>query len=923
MKSMGLMVLLAFFSMSTACGFFKNAEDSIAEAKVELQTKKYNSAIVILKDVLQSDGSNAEARFLLGQIYYDIGDYDGAVKELSKAFGFGWKKNNVEYMWLTALRNGNLYEKLGKQLNNSALTSGLKKADVIAFRGWHALGSDQQKEAAALFDESLMLMSNNYDALLGKAQMSMNDRNLSEAEALLQQILVAYPGDAEASILLAMLELAEQKFAASAARLKSVLKNEPQGVVTRRALNARLSLIRVLLIDGHQEEASILITETYRAASNHPLVMYFKGYDLFRLKEYTKSKELLNKVVNRIPGHKPSLLLLGSIHFTEKNYEQASFFLNRYVQSNPKHVGARKMLGAAQLSLNQADDALLTLQPVLNDADLDTLKLAGAASLSSGDFSGGLKFFQLAVNESPDDLSIRVELAKAYLATGENKVAKQELEKALSGKDGNKKAFALLINLQLREKNTQLAINLAEKAAKENPESAYYLNVLGRLYAMDQRFDESKVELEKALINDATYSPAILNLAKVYFSTKQPALAEDEFNKIINDETNHTVVSAYVRFLLSQKREPEAISYLKGITENKDNLQAANMLLQLYKHTGDTAEYDRYLASLGKSENGHILALGVEGRDFLAAGNANDAIRVYRDLLRQNPNSYLGYFDLAKGYLLKKDLPNAVENIKKSLNIHPDFLQGIALLSNLYIEQKEIDKAEALVSDYANRHSASAVGYALKGDVYARTGRFKKAIEQYEKSLSLSENKVMLVLKLSLAYGQTGNDKKRVSLLKEQIELTAGEDYFKVSFELGSHYKNKKQHKKSLAILKKLGSEFEHDPVKLNDLAWVIYPMDIDFASVLAKKAYEKLGSTIAVIDTYGWILLKKGENQKGLALLKEAYEGMPEVDEIAYHYAVALYENGSPEEAKPIFIKLNAGERKFEGKEDINQYIN
>ena len=103
----------------------------------------------------------------------------------------------------------------------------------------------------------------------------------------------------------------------------------------------------------------------------------------------------------------------------------------------------------------------------------------------------------------------------------------------------------------------------------------------------------------------------------------------------------------------------------------------------------------------------------------------------------------------------------------------------------------------------------------------------------------------------------------------------------------------------------------------------VVHTIDIDLASNFAKQAHDKLGDIAAVNDTYGWILLKKGNKKKGLELLTKAHESEPDVNEIKYHYAIALYETGNKKEAKVLLSQLKSDKGNFEGKGDIDKYLN
>ena len=71
----------------TACG--EKPEAMIASARTHRQERP-PAATIQLKNALQKDASLGEARYLLGKIYLEQGDYPGAEKELTRAFEAGY-----------------------------------------------------------------------------------------------------------------------------------------------------------------------------------------------------------------------------------------------------------------------------------------------------------------------------------------------------------------------------------------------------------------------------------------------------------------------------------------------------------------------------------------------------------------------------------------------------------------------------------------------------------------------------------------------------------------------------------------------------------------------------------------------------------------------------------------------------------------
>ena len=73
-------------------------------------------------------------------------------------------------------------------------------------------------------------------------------------------------------------------------------------------------------------------------------------------------------------------------------------------------------------------------------------------------------------------------------------------------------------------------------------------------------------------------------------------------------------------------------------------------------------------------------------------------------------------------------------------------------------------------------------------------------------------------------------------------------------------------------------------PAALNNLAWLYYERKDPRALEIAKKAYELAPNSAPIADTYGWILVEKGEIAKGIEILSKAVQLAPDNKEIADH---------------------------------------
>jgi Tfp pilus assembly protein PilF len=69
----------------SGCGEKLTAEAHIKNAKDYLNTNNLNASVIELKNAIRVDNKNAEARFLLGQTYLNLGDGLAATKEFERA----------------------------------------------------------------------------------------------------------------------------------------------------------------------------------------------------------------------------------------------------------------------------------------------------------------------------------------------------------------------------------------------------------------------------------------------------------------------------------------------------------------------------------------------------------------------------------------------------------------------------------------------------------------------------------------------------------------------------------------------------------------------------------------------------------------------------------------------------------------------
>jgi Tfp pilus assembly protein PilF len=167
------------------CSKTPNTQALISEAKAYQKKGETKAAIIQLKNALQQNPEDRDARLLLGQIYSQTGDPQSAEKELRKALSLG--ANPVEV--LPTLGRSLLQQRqFQKVLDEVKLAEGDKPdPDLLSLRGNAYLGLGKIKEAKESYARALTADPAFPDALIGSARQAVADGNIPAATLFAEQ----------------------------------------------------------------------------------------------------------------------------------------------------------------------------------------------------------------------------------------------------------------------------------------------------------------------------------------------------------------------------------------------------------------------------------------------------------------------------------------------------------------------------------------------------------------------------------------------------------------------------------------------------------------------------------------------------------------------------------------------------------------
>ena len=897
---LSLLILLA--SGLSACNKFKSSEALVSEAIQHQQSGDNKSAIIQLKNALQKDPDNAEARYLLGTIYNEEGDPLSAEKELRKALSIGLSPDKVMSDLAKALLVQGQFQEVLDETSNVP-----DNAEILTLRGSAYLALGQNLDAKESFENALKENASYPDALIGMAKYFIVENDFASASRYSENAVEHNPESINAWLFKGDLLRTEGKTDAAIAVYDQVLQLAPDNIM------ANISKASLAIATGQFDAAKAHIEAAKKSSPNNLIVFYTQALLDFSQKNPAAALESLQQILRVAPKHMPSVLMAGAVQFALGSMPQAEQHLKKYLEVNPSSVYARKLLASTYLRNYHAQYAIDVLTPVLISAQKDPqlFALAGNAYTQAGNYTKAEEYFKKAAALAPESAEIRTALGLNKLALGDNERAVAEMEQAVNLDTGSHKASITLVLTHLRLQDYDKALVAADGLIKEQPEDPLGYSLKGSAYLGKDANNEARASFEKAVEIQPAYFLAVANLVRLDQLENKPDEAQQRLQALLdNDKKNIQVLSALAGLALSQGKTEEATVWLeRARNENPDALQPAFTLASHYLRIGEKQKALTLAKKLQASNPESPEALDMLAQAQFANGDKVAALDSYNKLAIIKPDSPLAHFRIASVQIANENQAAASASLKKSLSLQPDYLDAQLALAALEVRQDNFDEALSIARKIQDKHNKSPLGYTLEGDILKAQKKSTLAVKAYEKAFAVGKSGPLMI-KLHAALSQIGKTREAASRMKLWVKEHP-EDVLARMY-LGNVLIQQNNIKAAIQQFEAIVQQDPKNAAALNDLAWAYQRENDPRALEYAEKAIQLVPENASVLDTLGWILIEQGNTDKGLPLLQKAHSLSPEIPEIHFHLVFGLAKSGDNTQARQELEKLLASGKDF-----------
>jgi len=900
-------LIVALCLLWSLIAFAADSDEYLRDAQAYLNKGEVSAAVIQLKNALLVDPSNKETRLLLGKAYLKQKEWLSAEKELRRAQELGTAREAVLAPLGRALLMTGQSDKLLQAITPEAGDSKVLQVDILLLQGQAYLANGKLAMADEKFSRVLELKPTTAGALLGKARITYQNKDMAGATELVDRALSSEPDNDDAWTLKGeLLRNAGQQQEAITAFQKAI-DIDPGNI------SARLGRATALLALGEPDQAKADIGWLLEKYPGLYLAHYLKALVQYQQQQLGPAQESVQLALKQAPGHLPSHLLAGTIAYQQEQLNQAEQHLRTYWSRDPGNRQAAKLLAVTLLKLKQPDKTIEVLEPGLSSAadDAQYLSLLGSAYLSHGDTTKGLEYLEQAIAIAPDIAGIRTQLAIGQLAQGDVEQGISELQSAVDLGQGLVQADILLVMAYLQRKEFDQALTATDTLAGKMPDSPVPLNLKGAALLGTEDRAAAKQAFEAALKLQPEFLPAHFNLAQLDLMDGNAVAAEARYRKVLSyDEGNLKALLALAALAERDGQAEKTAQWLKQAYElHPEAIQPALLLVQHYLQQKEATRALDLAESVAGAHPREPTVLKVLAQVQLKIGNDKDALVTLRTLVEVEPQSPEGQYLLGAVQVKQQETEAARSNLQQALQLQADFPAAQLLLGRLEIADKDYAAALGIAGELLKSHPDASYGDELTGDVHAARKEHEQAAESYVSAYGKASSAQLAhkryQSRINLGETEAAYQALRQWLADHPEDVPTRSLLAQALLSSGQHPQAIEEY---LMVL-----EYERNNVTvLNNVAWIYQEQGNSEGVKYAERAYELVPGRPEVIDTLGWLLVQNGDTNRGLVLLQEAVTKAPHIPDIRYHMAAALEKAGRREEARKELDRLLKSNKSF-----------
>jgi Tfp pilus assembly protein PilF len=366
--------------------------------------------------------------------------------------------------------------------------------------------------------------------------------------------------------------------------------------------------------------------------------------------------------------------------------------------------------------------------------------LQAEKAIGKGDLRSAEKLLLAAVARDPKEHRAWYDLAYVYRASGRDSEAISSYQKALAQKPDLFDANYELGLLLLKNSKPREAAEPLRKAAAAKPEPKV-LMALGEALAPDSP-DEAVAIFGRVAAAEPKNPQPHLQAALIFERKSKNSEAEREYNAaLLKDPSAAEAVQRLTSLYSRTQRYEEAETLLRAAVAKAPaalmRLELAHVLVKQGKSVEAASELDKALKDPAVDSR----TLNEAARIYATSGRSDDAIRIYRQLLREMPQDAGLHFRLAMAHYSKLEHAQAEPEFIAALQLDPKLVEAYGNLAVSAQANKHHELAIKALDARAQLVPDTPATYFLRATSYDHLRLYKEAAAYYHRFLEAAGGK--------------------------------------------------------------------------------------------------------------------------------------------------------------------------------------
>jgi tetratricopeptide (TPR) repeat protein len=657
---------------------------------------------------------------------------------------------------------------------------------------------------------------------------------------------------------------------------------EPDLLIVRAAARARLNdqdgaradAQRAVTLAPGNEEGVLVLAELYRLSGDSP-----------------RAVELLDSTLPRIPQSAALHQALARLYISSGDPQLAERHLLQAVRIHPDELPARLELAHFYLQSSRLDEAESTLH-------------AAARSIRHGD---------------------EAKLAYAsFVATYRSRSRAQEVLRQLIAQAADN--FDLQLGLAALQQGigaTTDAVATYAAIVARNPTGPKGISARDRIAAIDAsagRLSAALPLLAEALRLSPRDSDALILRGNIELERGDAAAAIADLRAVLREKpTDIPVLRSLARAHLANHETPLAEQCLRtALTAAPHDPGLRIDLARLLRHTG---RFDQAVALLKETidavpdASGAVVRAELVGT-YLSKPDLPAARAAAEALKRLRPELASGWY--LSGLVAQQQTrpEDARREFEHALALEPDANDALSALARLQFHSGQHTGAIELVRAAADRHTDS-IRQNLLGELCLADGNYPDAIHAAAEAVQLAPGWWVPYATLARAKLAADDVEGGLAAYEAGVESTQAPE---LVAGLAAIYEQQGNFEQAIREYEALHERRPQLILAANNLAMLLASHRQDRTSLDRARDLSAAfanSSVPALLDTHGWVMLKRGEVSAALAELTTAAASAPDSRVIRYHLGIAQLKAGLSEEARVSLQSALQGEASFAGAEE------